>query len=237
MTSHTRTLRTGLVIAGAYADKVRRTLFAQTRDLVKSGEITSQEVARAAGELNRILYEILVDRLKTEKGDVVRVAVDYRVEEGRIIWELEKLQVQLWRSVPQAEVDRVVSDVKSIAKRLVAEAIAFEAEKAIELASGDIVYLVRYKGRDVGALIATPVNEAKAIVRGAVLEPTPLVLRRTAMDYTGSLDDFMKTNISQLLARATNVEYREADKILREIKALVRAELEEAPEAEEAEEE
>ncbi|MFN4046744.1 MAG: DUF2258 domain-containing protein [Acidilobaceae archaeon] len=74
------TLRSGYVIGGAYADKIRRTLFAQTRDLVKSGELSVQEVARAAGELNRILYEILVDRVKIEKGDVVRVSVNYTVE-------------------------------------------------------------------------------------------------------------------------------------------------------------
>ncbi len=35
-------LSTGLIIAGAYADKVRRTLFAQLKDKIKHNEITPQ---------------------------------------------------------------------------------------------------------------------------------------------------------------------------------------------------
>ncbi|MDM7275298.1 MAG: DUF2258 domain-containing protein, partial [Thermoprotei archaeon] len=97
-------LRSGYVIGGAYADKIRRTLFAQTRDLVKSGELSPQEVARAAGELNRVLYEILVDRVRIEKGDVVRVSVNYAVEEGRIRWDLETLSIQAWRRIPEQDI-------------------------------------------------------------------------------------------------------------------------------------
>ncbi|NHV45151.1 MAG: DUF2258 domain-containing protein, partial [Candidatus Verstraetearchaeota archaeon] len=60
-------LTTGLVITGAYADEIRKTLFAQLKDNIKKGEIPSQEVARAIAELNRILYHILVEKLKLDK--------------------------------------------------------------------------------------------------------------------------------------------------------------------------
>jgi len=78
------TLSTGLIIAGAYADKLRRTLFAQLSDRVKSGEIDSKEVARAAAEVNQLLFNIIVEDLKMNKGDVVRVRVDYEIEGSQI---------------------------------------------------------------------------------------------------------------------------------------------------------
>ncbi|MEM1851870.1 MAG: DUF2258 domain-containing protein, partial [Acidilobaceae archaeon] len=115
MSSSQKTLRTGIVVAGAYADKVRRTLFAQTKDLVKSGELSPQEVARAAGELNRLLYEILVAELKTEKGDAVRITVDYKIEEGKIVWDLKTLQIQLWKAVSQTEVNKAVAKIAAVA--------------------------------------------------------------------------------------------------------------------------
>ena len=69
-------LSTGLVIAGAYADKVRRTLFAQTRQY----NIDGSEVIRASAGLNRFLYKIIVEKLRTEKRDVVRIKIDYDIE-------------------------------------------------------------------------------------------------------------------------------------------------------------
>ncbi len=92
-------LSTGLVLAGAYADKLRRTLFAQMRDKIKSGEIQSSEVARASAELNRLLYIILVDNLGIDKGDVVRIRVEYNVEDGKIKWQLDSLRIEYFKRV------------------------------------------------------------------------------------------------------------------------------------------
>ncbi|MDM7275559.1 MAG: DUF2258 domain-containing protein, partial [Thermoprotei archaeon] len=102
------TLRTGLVVGGAYAAKVRKTLFAQIRGSAKGKvlkeEPSDEEIVRAAGELNRVLYEVLVDRVRIEKGDVVRVSVNYAVEEGRIRWDLETLSIQAWRRIPEQDI-------------------------------------------------------------------------------------------------------------------------------------
>ena len=100
------TLSSGLVIAGAFADKIRRTLFAQAK-----GQVESQEVVRASAELNRLLYEILVDKLKVDKGDVVRIRVDYDVKDGRIEWALSTLQLEAFKRIPDEEVAKVVREI------------------------------------------------------------------------------------------------------------------------------
>ncbi len=226
------TLRSGLVIAGGYADKVRRVLFAQLRDQIKRGEIESREVARAAAELNRLLFEIIVNRLKIDKGDVVRVTVDYDVEDGTVKWHLDTLRLEAWRRVPQEEVDAAVKAVVEGAEELLSRAVEYEVEKLGETDTGDLVYVLRHQGREVGALLVTPLD-GQAVVRGAAVEPTPVHLKRTTITYEGDLDEYLKENVTQLMARAENVERREADRVVREILALVRAAEEGEAEAEE----
>jgi hypothetical protein len=216
-------LRTGYVIAGAYADKVRRTLFAQTRDLVKSGTLTPQEVARATGELNRILYEVFVNKLKTDKGDVVMVNIEYNIEDNRIVWNYDKLEVRVWRRERDDVVARALSEVKMVARELATKVIQFEVARIGETEGGDIVYSLKLAGKEVGAFLLTPLDEDKAVVRGAVLEPTPLLLKRQLIDIQPPVDDFIAKNIGAIMAKATNVEIGEADKAIREIRALVEA--------------
>jgi len=221
------TLRTGLVIAGAYADKVRRVLFAQLRDRVKSGDISNSEVARAAGELNRLLFDILVNRLNIDKGDVVRITVDYDIQDGVIRWVLDTLQVQAWRRMPDEDVANAVRTSLSQAEEIMSGAIEFQADKLGSTDTGDIVYGITYQGRRVGALLVTPIDEGKAVVRGAVSEPTPLVLKKTIIEYDGELDEYIRSNITGIMSDAANTERREAEKIIREITALIEIEEEE----------
>ncbi len=111
-------LSTGLIIAGAYADKVRRTLFAQLKDKIKNNEITPQEVARAAGELNRIIYEALVYKLKIDKGDVVRIRINYEVEDGKIKWDYSSLTIEAFRREPDEKVEKIVKEsIKEILEK------------------------------------------------------------------------------------------------------------------------
>jgi hypothetical protein len=92
-------VRTGPVIVGYYATKLRRAIFAQTRELVKSGQLTSQEVARGAGELNRWLYSVLVDKLVLSKADIVRIEAPYAIIGGKIVWEWDKIKISVYRRV------------------------------------------------------------------------------------------------------------------------------------------
>lgn len=106
-------LSTGLVIAGAYADKLRRTLFAQLRDLVRKNRDFAREVARAAGEMNRLIYIILVEELKSDKGDVVRIRVKYEVdtEKWRITWKYNTLRIEYFKRYPDEEVKKIIDKI------------------------------------------------------------------------------------------------------------------------------
>ena len=228
------TLRSGLVIAGGYADKVRRTLFAQLRDKVKSGELSNSEVARAAGELNRFLFELLVNKLGVDKGDVVRISIDYDIEDSTIKWDYRTLQVQVWRRVPDEEVAKILEESVERAGEILAEEIRFEVEKLGETDTEDIVYEVRYGGKPVGALLVTPLD-GEIIVRGAVSEPTPLHLKRTRIEGVEDPDEYIKNNISAIMQKADNVERREAERVVREISSFLKPEREEEEEEEELE--
>ncbi|MEM4718297.1 MAG: DUF2258 domain-containing protein [Desulfurococcaceae archaeon] len=111
----TREFSTGYVIAGAYADKVRRTLFAQLRDLIRQDKEFSKEIARASAELNIVLYRILVDELKTDKGDLIRARISYTLDQKtkRIIWDYKTLRVEVFRRIPDNQVAEVVNDIIS----------------------------------------------------------------------------------------------------------------------------
>ena len=221
-----------MVIAGGYADKVRRVLFAQLREQIKSGELDSKEVARAAGELNRLLFEVLVSKLKVDKGDVVRITVDYEIEESTIKWRLDTLRVEVWRRVPEEDVTPAIREVVEKAEELVAAAIQFSVEKLGKTDTDDVVYAILYDDREVGALLATPLN-GEVVIRGAVVEPTPLILRKTIVSFEGELDDYIANNITEIMRNAENVERREAERIVREIRSLIAAAEEAASEEEE----
>ena len=111
-------LSSGLVIAGAYADKIRRVAFAQLRDEIKSGRIDSKQVAFRVAELNRLLFEILVNKLKLDKGDVVRVRIEYELRDGDIEWKLDTLRVEAFRRIPDEEVEKAVKEVVEAAKEV-----------------------------------------------------------------------------------------------------------------------
>ena len=122
-------LSTGLVIAGAYADKLRRVLFAQLRDAIKRGEIDNKTVARRAGELNRLLYEILVNKLKLDKGDAVRIRIEYEVKNGDIEWRLDTLRIEAFRRIPDDEVEKIVRESIGKVEEILAREIT-EEERA-----------------------------------------------------------------------------------------------------------
>jgi hypothetical protein len=221
-------LSTGFIIAGAYADKVRKTLFAQLRDHVKRGEVSIQEVARAAAELNRVLYHILVERLKSDKGDVVRARVEYDVEDGRVVWNYDALQLEVFKRVPDEEVRRVVRETASEIDKLLERVIAYNVERAVVTSYGDYLFRVKIGDKVVGALTVTTVNNEMAIVRGAVLEPTPVVIDKSKVLLEGkSVEEVVSSSLANLVRSARNVELAEAERVLKSIEAVIESELRE----------
>ncbi len=164
-------LSTGLVIAGAYADKVRRVLFAQLKDEMKQGRITAQEIAYKAGLLNRLLYEILVNSLGIDKGDVVRIRVEYELSNGTIEWKLDTLQVEAWKRIPQENVDKAVKEAVERAGEVLATpptaeerewtgGLRVQVASVVELGEtkrGEALYLLKdERGDKIGIAIYDP---------------------------------------------------------------------------------
>jgi hypothetical protein len=211
-------LSSGYIIVGAYADKIRRTLFAQLRDKIKSKEIDSKEVARAAAELNKLLYEILVNKLGLDKGDVVRIIVEYDVADDRINWNLETLKIEVFKRVPEEEVKRIIEDAISRIEELEEiEEARFEVEKAGETDLGDTVYFVKVDGEFAGALVLTPLN-GEGIVRGAIVKPNPVVIEKTRIEVGENLEQTLMRLVEQ---KGKEVDEDTAEKIVNEIKEML----------------
>ena len=68
-------LSTGFVRAAGYADKLRRTLLAQTK-----GTVEPREAVRVAALINMRLFDVLREN-NVEKSDVVRIIFDYSIVE------------------------------------------------------------------------------------------------------------------------------------------------------------
>lgn len=208
-------LSSGFVIAGAYADKIRRTMFAQMRDYVKRDKEWGQRIALAIAQLNRFLYTLLVEQLKIDKGDVVRVRIDYDIDEQdkNIVWKWDTLTVEAFRRVPQEEVEKVIKTLTAKALEISTAAVAYTLEKLGETFDGDIVLAIKLGEREVGAAIITPVNESLAVLKkGAVLEPTPAIFDKVRLDISPDkmLDEVLRETLSKVILSARHVDANEA---------------------------
>jgi len=76
---------------------------------------------RASAELNVILYEVLVNRLGINKGDAVRIRVDYEVNNGKVEWLYDTLKVEAFKRVSDEEVERITKETVSRARQLIEE--------------------------------------------------------------------------------------------------------------------
>ena len=172
------TLSSGYVIAGGYADKLRRTVFAQLKDEIKGGAISSQEVARAVGELNSTLYRILVDKFKVDKGDVVRIRIDYQIEGGKIIWDPSRLSIEVFRR--DKEIDNIVRSLGGAVlwQEAFGKGVEYQVVKLGETLDGDLVYTLKLGDEEVGSLIATRLDNELFIKKGAILHPSPMVFEK-----------------------------------------------------------
>lgn len=211
----------GLVIAGAYADKLRRVLFAQLSPKLKSRQISSSDVAKASRELNMLLYHILVEKLKVEKGDVVRIRVSYEIEDGGIRWDYESLTIEVYRRVPQEEVDRIIGEVLARVEEVVERRM--RVEEAGRSPVGDLLYVVKIGDADVGVLEVTKLDD-ELLVRGALESPEPVIIERTRIELKNrEVRDVLEEKLRELLEKGRRVSREEAEETIRLLSEMTHA--------------
>ncbi|RLG79973.1 MAG: DUF2258 domain-containing protein [Thermoprotei archaeon] len=215
------TLRSGLVIAGAYADKLRRTAFAQLRGALKEGIIKPSEVAFYVAQLNKVLYRVFVDELRIDKGDVVRVTIDYEVKPGAIEWKFDTLRIEAFRRLPDEQIKEVLDRVVTQAGAIMEAAVQYSIEKVGETADGDQIFMLKLGEREVGAFEVIPVDQELAYIKkGAALEPSPMIVEKIKLALNGRrVEDVLRENIEAFTRSARYVSREEAEKIIEYIKA------------------
>ncbi|RUM46660.1 MAG: hypothetical protein DSY37_04740 [Hyperthermus sp.] len=149
-------LSTGFVIAGAYADKLRRVLFAQLRTELKRGEIEGKKIAQRAGELNRLLFEILVNRLHIDKGDVVRIRVEYDIKDNDIQWKLNTLRIEVFKRVPDEQLVQTIRETIRESEKILARPVSEE----------EIAWTEKVTEKEVEREIKRRIEEAETKIKG-----------------------------------------------------------------------
>jgi hypothetical protein len=221
-------LSSGFVIAGAYADKIRRTMFAQMRDYVRKDKEWGQRIALAIAQLNRFLYTLFVEQLKIDKGDIVRVRIDYDIDEQNknITWRWDALSVEAFRRIPQEEVDKIIKSLAAKAIEISTAAVVYTLEKLGETFDGDLVLAIKLGEREVGAAIITTINENLAVLKkGAVLEPTPAIFDKVRLDIPPgkTLNEVLQDTLSKVVLSARHVDANEALNTINAIRDRVAA--------------
>jgi hypothetical protein len=207
-------LVSGLTLVSGYAHKVRRTIYAQLKDLIKAGVIDPRIVAYRVGFLNRLLFKTLVEELKLDKHDVVRISIDYEVVNGDIEWELDTLKVEVWKEAPELE-DKAVEAFKRIAIEEMRKLIpSVEARKVGESALGDEIYEITRDGERVGVVRVTPLGDEVVVTGVAIGEDAVPYRFRTRAPRSESIDQV----IAIAIERGEKISQEEFE---REMKALL----------------
>lgn len=76
-------VKTGPVRLSGYALKLRRVFNATFRDKYKSGELDPGAINQDVSELNRKIYEALVQKFEIPKEAIVNIVVDYEISSDK----------------------------------------------------------------------------------------------------------------------------------------------------------
>jgi hypothetical protein len=234
-------LRSGLVFAAGYADKLRRTLFAQLREYVKKDKEFAKQIAMYIGRLNGVLYRLFVEELKIDKLDVVRITISYEVDEVNkaIVWKWDTLKVEIYRRIPP---ETYIESLKKFIERapaLAVEAVKFTISKVGETFDGDVIYSIKIGEKEVGVLEIIPVDEDTIILKkAAVLEPVAAIFEKARLELRGkTIEDTLVEQLGRVMEVARHVDTAEALQVINAIRGRLQiAPIEKPAEAEEIEE-
>ncbi|AFK22742.1 single- stranded DNA-binding family protein [Pyrococcus sp. ST04] len=149
-------LMTGFVRASGYANKVRRVLFAATR-----GKVDPEEVVRASAEINKLIFEKLQE-LNVKKEDVIRVTVDFEIEDGKIKWDLNSLSIEVYRKEEEEKLALAMEEIEVMEKTFeeVVKELEELANKLKEVTDGIINIVERIKQEHTGLKLKVEHHEA-----------------------------------------------------------------------------
>ncbi len=207
--SENELLNSGFTIVGAYDDKIRRTLFGMAK-----GKASQQELARAAGELNKLLYRIFVDELKLDKGDVVRVKIPYVIKDGKVFWDYPQLLIEVYKKMEEEELKKVVDKVIKEIEVVIVERPSYILKPRTTTLTGEIVFDVVIKDKKVGSVRAVKEGN-KWRIWGAVLEPFPSIFEGEEIEV--SMTDELRAIFGGLMKRGKMTDKKKALEFLKEL--------------------
>ncbi len=227
------TLRSGLVLAAGYADKLRKTVFAQLKDYVKRDKEFANKIAYYIATLNRALFTLLVEELKVDKLDVVRITIEYDVDEvsKALTWKWDTLRVEIYKRIPPETFEETLKNFILRAPELAVGVVKFAIGKLGETLDGDLVYVIKVGEREVGAAIALQVDENIIVLKkAAVVEPIPAIFDKAKLELAGrSVEDALTEQLSKVVQVARHVSREDALEITNFIRSRVEAKPMETP--------
>ncbi len=213
-------MRTGLITAGRFAYKVRRVIFAQLAGDLREKRIENRTVAFHVAQLNKFLYFLLVDRLKVSKGDAVRLSIEYEVSEGKILWRFGTLRVEVFRRMPDEEINNVVTKLVPEAEKIISAPVEHAVEYMGETSDGDHIYVVRTDGREEGVIEVLQIDEEFLYIKvGVFLTPEPTKVEKVKIALEGrGPEEALTTAINELISKGKPLSVSEAEIIMNYVK-------------------
>lgn len=213
-------VRSGLTIAGAYADKLRKALFAQFASKVKTGELSKEDVARASRELNTFLYHILVEKLKLDKLDVVRINIKYEVHGRELRWDYDHLRIEAYKRIPQEKVDETIMEaVRHVKEIIEGKYIVEEIGKTL---TGDTLYKIRLGDLNVGVLEAIRLND-ELLIKGALISPEPVMVEKIRIELYGRNPlEVLTEKLNEIISKSRKISRTEAEEAIKTLISMLK---------------
>ncbi|MEM1574078.1 MAG: DUF2258 domain-containing protein [Candidatus Methanomethylicaceae archaeon] len=213
-------MKTGLTIAGGYADKIRKVIFAQLAEDIKEKRIESKNVAFHVAQLNKFLYVVLVDSLKLNKEDCVRISIEYEIINGSILWKFDTLKIDVFKKVSDEEINPIILKLIAEAEKIIRTPVEYTIEYIGETSDGDKIYNVKVREQEGGIIELLQINEDFIYIKiGVLLIPEPIKIEKIKIPLEGKkLEEILNTSINEILSKGKPILPEEADSILKYIK-------------------
>ena len=104
-------VKTGPVRVSGYAIKLRKAINGVLSDYYKQGKCSSKAINESISDLNKKIYEVIVDKYKVPKEAVTNIVLDFDVEDNKII--VKDILVEIFDKVEMLS-KTITEDLKSM---------------------------------------------------------------------------------------------------------------------------